>query len=49
LGLREDEEDGPTTEDPSPAGAGGGALMSVSMADIGVVSASRESSVRGRR
>jgi hypothetical protein len=36
LGLR--EEDGPAAEDPSPAGAGGGgALMSVSMADIPVV------------
>jgi hypothetical protein len=38
LGLRE-EEDGPAADDPSPAGAGGGgALMSVSMADIAVVS-----------
>jgi hypothetical protein len=35
LGLREDEEDGPAAEEPSPAGAGGGgALMSVSMADM---------------
>jgi hypothetical protein len=34
LGLRE-EEDVPAAEEPSPAGAGGGgALMSVSMADI---------------
>jgi len=39
LGLREEEDDGPAADDPSPAGAGGGgALMSVSMADIAVVS-----------
>lgn len=52
LGLREVEEDGPAADDPSPAGAGGGgALMSVSMADIAVVSGAfglRKALARGR-